>query len=66
MTDDVGHHKSYVIHVFEHERPVLLVLRSQGDWQFLCGDTHPAGAASGRVVGLSHVIHLQPLAEGST
>ena len=28
-------------HVFRHERPVRFVLRSDGDWQFLCGsDDH--------------------------
>lgn len=25
-------------HLFRHERPVLLVVRGDGDWQFLCGN----------------------------
>jgi hypothetical protein len=25
-------------HVFRRERPVRLVVRDDGDWQFLCGD----------------------------
>jgi hypothetical protein len=25
-------------HLFRHERPVLLVVREDGDWQFLCGN----------------------------
>lgn len=24
-------------HLFRHERPALLVVHSDGDWQFLCG-----------------------------
>lgn len=28
-------------HVFENTRPILFVSRSDGDWQFLCGETHP-------------------------
>lgn len=29
-------------HVFRRERPVRLVGRADGDWQFVCGDTdHP-------------------------
>jgi len=55
------HRKSYVcIHVFTHERPVLLVDRSDGDWCFLCGAEHPQGAAEGRVVGMGHVIEHDP------
>ena len=28
-------------HVFTGTRPVLLVAHEGGDWQFLCGSTHP-------------------------
>jgi hypothetical protein len=31
-------------HVFEHSRPILYVTHdSDGDWQFLCGDSHEGG-----------------------
>lgn len=26
-------------HLFRHERPALLIVRDDGDWQFLCGGT---------------------------
>jgi len=42
-------------HVFEHTRPVLLVCREDGDWQFLCGGrdhTHQ----SFHLVGMNHVL----------
>ena len=41
--------KSYVcIEVFEGQRPVLYVTRSDGDWCFLCGEEHPDDAAVSR------------------
>jgi hypothetical protein len=40
-------------HVLKFERPVLLVVRSAGDWQFLCGDVHSAESA--HVVGANHL-----------
>ncbi|AVR98214.1 hypothetical protein [Pseudoduganella armeniaca] len=45
-------------HVFNNERPVLLVLREDGDWQLLCGQTDHY--ADGKVVGLEHLIERDP------
>lgn len=58
MTLDIDfHHKAYVcVHVFNNERPVLLVTRPEGDWCFLCGDGHEQTASSIRVVGIGHVL----------
>src|SRR5580692_9608386 len=39
--------KSYVcIHVFNNERPILLVNRSDGSWCFLCGGGHEQAASN--------------------
>ena len=46
-------------HVFEHTRPVLLVARDDGDWQFLCGGAHAPDELP-RVVGLNHLIDADP------
>lgn len=55
------HQKAYVcIHIFEKVKPVLLVSREDGDWCFLCGDTHPDDASFYRVVGIGHVIEQNP------
>jgi hypothetical protein len=42
-------------HVFENSRPVLLVSRAGGDWQFLCGGGHEAQEKP-HVVGLNHLV----------
>lgn len=42
-------------HVFNHERPVLLVSRAEGDWQFLCGGDHEPDEIP-HVVGLNHLL----------
>lgn len=58
------HQKAYVcIHVFDHERPVLLVSREDGDWSLLCGDYHEDDASAYRVVGIGHVIESDPTLE---
>lgn len=45
-------------HVFTRSRPVLYVRHDQdGDWQFLCGDTHDGGP---RLVCLGCVIERDP------
>lgn len=55
------HQKAYVCnHVFNGERPVLLVSRPDGDWCFLCGDMHEANASAYRVVGIGHVLRQDP------
>lgn len=52
-----SHEKAYVcIHVFEGSAPVMLVSRPDGDWCFLCGQTHDDKAASYRVIGIGHII----------
>lgn len=56
------HLKSYVcIEVANHERPVLLVARDDGDgdWCFLCGDEHE-GTDWARVVGIGHLTDHDP------
>lgn len=53
--------KSYVCtHVFAGSRPVLYVTRPDGSWCALCGDNHPDDPAYYRVVGLGHVVDLDP------
>jgi len=42
-------------HVFEGNRPVLLVVHEGSDWQFLCGSPHEEDAIP-RVVGLNHIL----------
>jgi hypothetical protein len=49
--------------VFDRQRPVLLVNRSDGDWVLVCGDTHPDDASSYCVVGIGHVIDHDPTLE---
>jgi hypothetical protein len=58
MTTEIDfHQKAYVcFHVFNGERPILLVTRPDGDWCFLCGDVHEQAASSIRVVGIGHVL----------
>jgi hypothetical protein len=46
-------------HVFDQSRPVLLVSRGDGDWQFLCGGEHDAGDRP-HVVGLNHLLDRDP------
>ena len=51
------HQKAYVcVHVFEGERPVLLVTRPDGDWCLLCGEDHENDASAYRVIGIGHVL----------
>jgi hypothetical protein len=45
-------------HVFENTRPVLLVSRADGDWQFLCGGEHDKEVPS--VVGFNHLLEKDP------
>lgn len=53
MTTEVA---AYVCsHVFEHERPILLVMHDGEDWQFLCGGVH-ADAETPHVIGLNHLV----------
>lgn len=56
-----SHHKSYVCnHVFDQTRPILLVSRPDGDWCFLCGESHPQDASAYKVAGIGHVLDQDP------
>lgn len=46
-------------HIFDKSRPVLLVSREGGDWQFLCGGEHPADELP-HVVGMHHLLDFDP------
>jgi hypothetical protein len=46
-------------HVYDAAKPILLVSREDGDWQFLCGEPHDAQVLP-RVVGLNHLIERDP------
>ena len=46
-------------HVFNRTRPVLLVSRADGDWQFLCGGEHDPDDVP-KVVGMNHLIDADP------
>ena len=51
---------SYVCsHVFENKRPILLVVREEGDWMFMCGGTDP-GADDCHVVEVGHLVDRDP------
>lgn len=56
------HHKSYVCsHVHTAERPVLYVVREDGDWMFLCGmPDHEQSNDSFAVAGIGHVFESDP------
>lgn len=41
-------------HVFHNERPVRLVSREDGEWQFLCGEADHHD--DGHLVGLEHLV----------
>ncbi len=45
--------------VFENSRPVLLVSREGGDWQYLCGMQHYSGERP-HVVGRGHLLERDP------
>jgi hypothetical protein len=49
-------------HVFNQERPVLLVSHAGNDWQFLCGDTHPESEVP-VIVGVMHLVARDPTLE---
>ena len=61
MPDSRSHEKAYVcLHIFDASRPVLLVVRSDRDWQFLCGAEHEDVAANYRIVGAGHIFDRDP------
>ncbi len=46
-------------HVFEDIRPVLLVARENGDWMFLCGESHGVNEEF-HVIGREHLVERDP------
>jgi hypothetical protein len=46
-------------HVFKSERAVRLVSTQDGDWQFLCGDSHEVSETP-HLVGLDHLLEGDP------
>jgi hypothetical protein len=52
--------KSYVcVHVFSRARPILLVVREQREWMFLCGRADHGGHSDYLVIGIGHVTELE-------
>lgn len=50
------HSPAYVCsHVFDNSKPVLLVCKEGGDWQFLCGGNHEEEETP-RVIGIAHIL----------
>jgi hypothetical protein len=49
-------------HVFSQERPILLVVHNDDEWQFLCGGAHPENETP-NVVGVGHLIRRDPTIE---
>lgn len=46
-------------HIFANTHPVLYVCKEDGDWQMLCGGSHPADEIP-HVVGIGHLFDLDP------
>ena len=53
----MAHLPAYICsHVFRNERPILLVVHNRnGDWKFLCGESHDNGEPP-EVVGVEHLL----------
>jgi hypothetical protein len=50
------HEPAYICqHIFEDTEPILLVVKEDGDWQFLCGKDHDEDEVP-RVVGIGHLL----------
>ena len=55
---DASHTPAWVCsHVFKKARPVLLVSKADGDWQFLCGGDHDDRP---HLVGVEHLLATDP------
>ena len=46
-------------HIFENTKPILLVSRQGGDWQFLCGENHDVNEKP-KVVCAGHLLERDP------
>jgi hypothetical protein len=43
-------------HVFKNTKSIKLVVRQEGDWQFLCGGPHNEGEGP-HIVGVGHLLN---------
>lgn len=50
-------------HVFSNTRPILLVARENGDWMYLCGESHGDGEDF-QVIGREHLLLRDPSLNG--
>ena len=51
-------------HVFRHERPIRLVGRQDGDWQFLCGGADHDNGRDGYHVSIGALRDFDPTLDG--
>lgn len=59
--DPFDHTKCYICsHIFDASRPVLLVMRADGDWELLCGEVHDFESDPPKVVGIGHLLQRDP------
>lgn len=56
MSTEIHHHLRACRHVYERERPVLLVSRFDGPWCFLCGGQHEQPTKDFKAVGIVHIL----------
>lgn len=55
------HSKAFVcVHVFENVKSVLWVSRANDDWCFSCGEQHPNGESTYRVIEIGHLLAKYP------
>lgn len=55
MKNEMSHTLCYICsHIFEDSRPILLVSKEEGDWQFLCGQFDHDDEVP-HVVGANHI-----------
>jgi len=47
-------------HVFDKKSPILLSVRDEDGWQFLCGDEDCPENSQPHFVGVGHLIHRDP------
>jgi hypothetical protein len=59
-TFSTGNLKSYICsHVFQDERPILLIVHEDGDWVFMCGKSDH-GDNDIHIVGVGHLVDRDP------
>ena len=47
-------------HIFEKKSPILLSVRDEDGWQFLCGNEGCPENSQPRLIGVGHLIHRDP------